>query len=346
MDHRLDRTDQQGAVHDRRPLALPQLLSYDTAPVYQHGNEYVRRYYRSSRSLRGALLSTFGIHNETLNIWTHLGGFLLFVGLTFHTAACKWPVLLRNPAAETAVPHLAAALSDDVAEALAASRTTYLPKWPVYVFLGGAMACLLSSSLCHILHCHSQALSTLLWKLDYAGIAVMIATSFFPPVYYGFMCEWWWRSFYLVAITALAGATVVLSLWPKFATPPYRPFRATIFVCLGLSGVIPCAHNVLHLWDEPITYRMAAQEAAMGAIYIIGAIVYSQRVPERWFPGKVDLVGQSHQPYCTIILGSASLFGANQAAAPTVTAAAGQHDDIHCTEAESDGRDGDKGRHY
>ena len=27
----------------------------------------------------------------------------------------------------------------------------------------------------------------------------------------------------------------------------------------------------------------------MGVLYIIGAIMYATRVPERWFPGKCDI---------------------------------------------------------
>ena len=37
----------------------------------------------------------------------------------------------------------------------------------------------------------------------HAGIALLLVTSFFPPVYYGFLCEPFWMVFYLVTTTIL-----------------------------------------------------------------------------------------------------------------------------------------------
>ncbi|XP_059288123.1 heptahelical transmembrane protein 1-like [Lycium ferocissimum] len=61
--------------------------------------------------------------------------------------------------------------------------------WPFYVFLAGAMFCLLSSSICHLFSCHSQKLNLFLVQMDYVGITIMIITSFFPPMYYIFQCS-------------------------------------------------------------------------------------------------------------------------------------------------------------
>ena len=43
----------------------------------------------------------------------------------------------------------------------------------------------------------------LVWRFDYAGIVVLIVTSFFPPVYYGFLCEPLLRNFYLLSTLLL-----------------------------------------------------------------------------------------------------------------------------------------------
>lgn len=55
-------------------------------------------------------------------------------------------------------------------------------RWPVYVFLGGAMICLLTSSICHLLGCCAAHINLVVWRFDYVGIAVLIVASFFPPV--------------------------------------------------------------------------------------------------------------------------------------------------------------------
>ncbi|KAL6012216.1 hypothetical protein ACLOJK_002694 [Asimina triloba] len=58
------------------------LVKYEALPEYLKDNEFIRDYYRSEWPLKAALLSVFSWHNETLNVWTHLGGFILFVVLT------------------------------------------------------------------------------------------------------------------------------------------------------------------------------------------------------------------------------------------------------------------------
>lgn len=60
------------------------------------------------------------------------------------------------------------------------SRRT--PRWPFFVFLGGAMFCLLASAMCHLFFCHSPWTSYYLLQIDYAGIVGLIVSSFYPPV--------------------------------------------------------------------------------------------------------------------------------------------------------------------
>eukprot|EP00250_Pteridium_aquilinum_P010151 c19181_g1_i1 orf=25-549(-) len=62
------------------------LLEYHACPEYLKDNEFILSYYRADFSISQALSSLFKLHNETLNIWTHLLGFLLFLVLTVFTA--------------------------------------------------------------------------------------------------------------------------------------------------------------------------------------------------------------------------------------------------------------------
>ncbi|XP_015935540.2 heptahelical transmembrane protein ADIPOR1, partial [Arachis duranensis] len=65
--------------HERKRYPL---LCFWELPEYMKDNEYILRYYRANWPLKQALFSVFRWHNETLNVWTHLLGFLLFLGLT------------------------------------------------------------------------------------------------------------------------------------------------------------------------------------------------------------------------------------------------------------------------
>ncbi|MBA0633132.1 hypothetical protein Godav_001780, partial [Gossypium davidsonii] len=58
------------------------LVSFKELPEYMKDNEFILNYYRANWPLKEALFSIFRWHNETLNVWTHLLGFVLFLGLT------------------------------------------------------------------------------------------------------------------------------------------------------------------------------------------------------------------------------------------------------------------------
>lgn len=110
-----------------------------------------------------------------------------------------------------------------------------------------------------------------------------------------FMCEPAWRNMYLSAIVILSLATGVISLFPRFNHPTYQPLRAGVFSGMALSGIVPCLHKAAFLHPEPIAYFTTAAELAMGLVYIIGAVVYATKVPEKWLPGRFDIIGHSHQ---------------------------------------------------
>ncbi|PIA25857.1 hypothetical protein AQUCO_10600004v1 [Aquilegia coerulea] len=58
------------------------LVSYRELPDYMKDNEFIINHYRANWPLKVAFFSLFRWHNETLNVWTHLIGFVVFLGLT------------------------------------------------------------------------------------------------------------------------------------------------------------------------------------------------------------------------------------------------------------------------
>ncbi len=203
------------------------------------------------------------------------------------------------------VHHLREQLNSQLHSAMEPVLQYPATRWPVYVYFSGAMFCLLTSSVCHLLGCCSQHQSTWLWRLDYSGISVLLVASFFPPVYYGFLCQPFWRNFYLISTTIFGIVVLIASLAPTFQQAKYRPFRAGLFAGLGMYGVVPIAHQYVLHHDIYHVRLSLALDVLMGAIYLAGAAIYAMRIPERWRPGSFDLVFNSHQIFHVAVVAAA-----------------------------------------
>ncbi|KAH7567540.1 hypothetical protein ACOSP7_010506 [Xanthoceras sorbifolium] len=328
-----------------------ELVRYHSLPGYMKDNEYILGYYRSEWPLKRIFLSIFTIHNETLNVWTHLIGFFLFLFLTIYTATkvpgvvdlnslqrardmlrkADWhkiqeellnciPSLSNIPdhhkvldvIKQMSLPSvdfltsISACLKDDVmmtADPL--NKVHAITRWPFFTFLGGAMFCLLASSACHLFSCHSQRLSYIMLRVDYAGIAALISTSFYPPIYYSFMCYPSLCKLYLGSITVLGFAAMIISLLPVFQKPKFRVYRTSLFFGMGLSGVAPIIHKLILFKGQPEALQTTFYEILMGVLYGLGAVIYAARIPERWKPGKFDIAGHSHQLFHVLVVAGA-----------------------------------------
>ncbi|XP_020237191.1 heptahelical transmembrane protein 1 [Cajanus cajan] len=322
FSHSKDNNNNMSHSHRNRPKRYP-LLSFWELPEYMKDNEYILRYYRANWPFKHALFSLFRWHNETLNVWTHLIGFLLFLGLTLAN--------LMKPRVVDLVEHFTRSFSlsseKNVSHSIKdlfmgttllfdlnhetpltielESTALVIARWPFFVFLGGSMFCLLSSSMCHLLCCHSRNLNLFLWRLDYVGIVVMIITSFFPQIYYIFLCEPHWQIIYLAGITAMGLFTIATMLSPTLSTSKYRAFRAMLFCSMGLFGIVPAIHACFVNWSNPRRNITLAYESGMALSYLTGTLFYVTRIPERWKPGWFDLAGHSHQIFHALVVAGA-----------------------------------------
>ncbi|PWA65545.1 hypothetical protein CTI12_AA322250 [Artemisia annua] len=353
-----------------------QLVEYHNLPAYMKDNEFILGHYRAEWPLKQIFISIFTLHNETLNVWTHLIGFFLFLTLTIYSTNMIPNVDLHNlkhipdvlrrtdlhklrediltcipsmpnmpnlhklhseiktsfPASKDFLPSLSnwhivellcnclperfshsnhtdvcvlRSMKEDVANMIAPLMTQPITRWPFFAFLGGAMFCLLASSACHLLCCHSKRLSYIMLRLDYAGIAALISTSFYPPVYYSFMCHPFFCNMYLGFITLLGIATIMVSLLPVFDRPEYRNIRTGLFLGMGLSGAGPILHKLILFWHQPEAVHTTGYEILMGTFYGMGSLIYATRIPERWMPGKFDIAGHSHNLFHVLVVAGA-----------------------------------------
>ncbi|GAB1318716.1 PHO36-regulatory role in lipid and phosphate metabolism [Madurella fahalii] len=266
------------------------LILWDELPHWRRDNAFILSGYRqTSNSFRASLASLWYLHNESVNIWTHLLGAAAFTvgGALLHA--------LIAPRYESA--------SDSDVLVFAC-------------FFAGAFLCLGMSATYHTLSNHSPEVAMWGNKLDYTGIVFLIVGSYVPALYYGFSCHPYLLTVYLGAIALLGSGCLVVSWFEHFRTPAWRPYRALMFVGLGLSGVVPIIHALTFYGYGQLDERMGLNWVILqGALYIFGAFLYAARWPERQFPGTFDIWGSSHQIFHIFVLlaAAAHLYGMTRA---------------------------------
>jgi adiponectin receptor len=264
------------------------LFSFDETPAYLRDNPFIIQHYRGELSFRKAIQSVFSFHNETVNIWSHILGFLLFVALwvafAFSAGSCPSP---KSREMHCRVAH----------------------RWPVYVFFGTSCLVLLVSVAAHVLYCVSQRAYKLMWKLDYTGIIVCLASLYIPSCLLVFSCESLWIPVTYIAIAwMLAILSIVFSQFDSFQAHQIRHIRFSMFAMLPLLGVAPIAHSCFILWSNA-SVRSAMVKIIVDILLLFGGgSILLLRLPEKWFPGLFDLVGHSHNVWHFAILGALILF--------------------------------------
>ncbi|KAF7509939.1 hypothetical protein GJ744_007253 [Endocarpon pusillum] len=253
------------------------LVQWDEVPHWQQDNHHIHgSYRRPSGSYPRSLRSLFYIHNETVNIYTHL-----------------LPTLAAPPTAlalyKILQPRYVQATTRDV---LAFS-----------CFFLGAAICLAMSATYHLISNHSPAVNKFGNQLDYVGIVLLITGSFVPSIYYGFWCDTTLQRLYWTMICSLGAGCTSISVMSRFRTPTWRPFRAGMFVLMGLSAVFPVLHGLRLYGASQMKKQIGLSWLVLqGGLYILGAAIYAARVPEKWSPGRYDILGNSHQIFHVLVV--------------------------------------------
>ncbi|KAF8960327.1 hemolysin-III related-domain-containing protein [Flammula alnicola] len=266
-------------------------VHWDELEEWQKDNEYITHGYRRLQySWRGCFTSVFAyLHNETINIHSHLWGAFLFVYFlaTYHPHYVEFH-----------------------------STTTWKDAAVIGLFLFSAILCLAASAFYHTSGCHSKEVTSHCHAYDYSGIIILIVGSFFPSIYYGFYCHSHIQKLYLAAMTSAGLGAAYIVLNPEYAKPTHRGARTTVFIALGLGAIVPVTHMFLtHDFYALVTEMGITWLLISGALYIGGALLYpsnlcfpflrcsANRIPERLAPGRFDYFMASHQIFhvCVVL---------------------------------------------
>ena len=189
-------TDKTPLIHRR----TKELLQYNEIPPWQQENEYILTGYRpTSGSIQKSLSSLFHIHNETVSIYSHLVGFLLFLYL---------PIRFRD----NHIPLVPTADAWDVAV--------------FTIFLLSIALCFITSTCCHIFWNHSPKYAALGNRIDCLSIVVLMWGSTIPVIYYGLYQETRLRNFYwtLVSTSLFSSNMLQPAFWRMIPVHPFPVF--------------------------------------------------------------------------------------------------------------------------
>ncbi|XP_029902889.1 membrane progestin receptor beta [Myripristis murdjan] len=216
------------------------------------------------------LLSLFQRHNESLNVWTHL---------------LAGPVLLLHW----------------WANASALGYTLDTAGLPLCLFMVSSLTYLFCSVAAHLLQSHSELTHYSLFFVDYVGVAVYQYGSALGHYFYS--SEPVWRESH-IGLLFLPGAAFLGWLSCAgccFAKSRYRrpyPLRRKICQLIPTSlayllDISPVAHRLATMpWEQDPSLPLHALQVAS---FLLSALFFSCPIPERFFPGRCDFVGQSHQ---------------------------------------------------
>lgn len=252
------------------------LITYDDLPDWYRDNRFTRSGYRPASSSWLTCAQSLGhLHNETVNIYTHL---IPAVCLLFGQ------VIVYN------------------ALAYAYPESSILDRVVFGCNLGAATVTMTLSAIYHTLMNHSS-LSKLMLRIDYVGILTLILGSFFSGIYVGFYCEPFLRYIYWTMIICLSVTTSALVLHPRLQGLRYRTLRTWAFIATALSGFAPITHGLfLYGWRQMWVRSGMPYYFLEGIVYGLGAFFFVTRIPESIWPGKFDIWFASHQIFHVFVV--------------------------------------------
>lgn len=251
------------------------LLHYEDLPTPWRINPHILKGYRFSETKLGCVKSAFGFSNELVNIWSHALGLIIVLAIAFYF----YPTSVNFSMSTGADIFIAA------------------------IFFFAACQCLVCSTIWHTMNAVADAnLVSMFACVDYTGISLLIASSIMTTEYTAFYCDPVSRWAYMVSTALLGIGGVILPWHPKFNGQHMAWARVAFYFSLGATGFLPILQiSLTRGCDAALEFYTPIGKSIL--VYVVGAIVYASKVPERWCPGMFDYCGGSHNLWHIAVLG-------------------------------------------
>eukprot|EP00055_Hartaetosiga_balthica_P006986 m.23385 g.23385 ORF g.23385 m.23385 type:complete len:294 (-) comp5540_c0_seq2:131-1012(-) len=247
---------------------------FDQVPLHLQGNPYIFTGYRAFLSFDDCVKTLFTIHNETVNVWTHVLGFIWAIWVLY------WSVFVYFP------EH-----NGDFYDVLM-----------TVLFLVGVIVCMTASAAYHLFLPQVEKVSLQWLQFDLLGITIGMLGAYFPGIYYGFYCF----PSLLHVYAVLSGIVFVVNLAMQsngnFLSQKWAARRIVLYTITLGFGIVPLTHwSFLDHQDLEEVHLFVPKVLISYVLMAIGLFFYLSRYPERSCPGSCDIVGASHQWWHTFV---------------------------------------------
>ena len=245
------------------PYTLLNANMVETHRVYP----FIEGSYRPQMDFTTSIKSIIYLHNQSLNIWTHLFGIILFS----YAAICHF-------------------LDDDKQHL----RSTFIDFSLSITFFTSCILMLSLSAIYHIFEPVNKTVYGITLSCDLLGTALSIMGSTIYGIWIVMRCLPIYRNVYIgVVLLSCSGMIIVAT------NTAWRNDLRIVIPTFGLgtaSGLVPAFHFAALYGTENFQGEttLVCVFSALG-VMIIGISIFIMRYPERKYIRTFDIIGSSHQ---------------------------------------------------
>ncbi|XP_061174203.1 membrane progestin receptor alpha-B-like [Saccostrea echinata] len=258
---------------------LPKTVSTKEIPSLYHEPHIEEGYRQNDLPWIYYISSLFQMHNETVNVWTHLIGFVV----------CVYSLLSFQQSYDLITdPYM----------------------WPLVAGYAGMSAMFLFSACAHLLANTSSVVHYTGFGVDYAGLSLYGIGSVLLHFNYAIhhSAKGSFIQEYSVPIgVILAICVCICGCVSKFSYSRPYPFQRKLWIIIPVGLVfvlveIPIIHRLYLYSSHEIHDESLVHHIGHMTLFITAAFFFGSHIPERWYPGRFDLIGHSHQIFHVFIV--------------------------------------------